>query len=82
MVSVPTQMASGFESNISMNGVGFHTKKPLAIGEKYRITPDVGPLKWNSRLRVVSCRQGMESETLDVGAEFIGNELTRNLQAA
>jgi len=80
------QMASlnstGFVSNISMNGVGFHTRKPLAIGEKYRITLELGPMKWSSRMRIVSCLHHPDSETFDIGAEFVGNELSRHLQAA
>jgi hypothetical protein len=81
-VHVPSLVQAGFVSNISMNGVGFHTRKPLAIGEKYRITLELGPMKWSSRFRVVSCQHHEDSETFDVGAEFIGNELTRQLQAA
>lgn len=81
-VQMPAMTSAGFVSNISMNGVGFHTRKPLAIGEKYRITLELGPMKWASRMRIVSCRHHPESETFDVGAEFVGNELSRHLQAA
>ena len=66
-------IASGFLSNISMSGVGFHTRKPLRIGEKYQLRVEVGPMKWASRLRVVSCMA--HGDTYDVGAEFVGNEL-------
>jgi len=76
-VQVASMTMAGFVSNISMNGVGFHTRKPLEVGGKYRITVEVGPLKWSTRLRVVACRPHPESETFDCGAEFIGNELNR-----
>ena len=68
-------VASGFVSNISMNGVGFHTRKPLQIGEKYQLRLEVGPMRWASRLRVVTCTAHDDSGTFDVGAEFVGNEL-------
>ena len=67
-------VASGFLSNISMSGVGFHTRRPLQIGEKYQLRVEVGPMRWASRLRVVSCQEH-EAGTFDVGAEFVGNEL-------
>ncbi len=68
-----TTAATGFVSNISMAGVGFHTRKPLAVGEKYQIRLEVGPMKWASRLRVVTCRP--HGDTYDIGAEFVGNDL-------
>ena len=70
-------VASGFVSNISMNGVGFHTRRPLRIGEKYQLRVEVGPMRWASRLRVVSCAPHGDSGTFDVGAEFVGNELSQ-----
>ena len=76
-VQMGSLTSAGFVSNISMNGVGFHTRKPLAIGEKYRITLELGPMKWSSRMRIVSCQHHENSETFDVGAEFVGNELSR-----
>ena len=76
-VQMASLMTAGFVSNISMNGVGFHTRKPLEVGGKYRIMLEVGPMKWSSRLRIVTCRHHPESETFDCGAEFIGNELNR-----
>jgi hypothetical protein len=66
-------VASGFLSNISMSGVGFHTRKPLHIGEKYQLRIEVGPMKWASRLRIVTCQP--HGDTFDIGAEFVGNEL-------
>jgi hypothetical protein len=68
-------VASGFVSNISMNGVGFHTRRPLRIGEKYQLRVEVGPMRWASRLRIVACAPHGDSGTFDIGAEFVGNEL-------
>jgi hypothetical protein len=81
-VQVASLVQAGFVSNISMNGVGFHTRKPMEVGGTYRITLELGPLKWASRLRVISCRHHEESETFDVGGQFIGNELSRLPMAA
>ena len=71
-------VATGFLSNISMLGVGFHTRRPLNIGEKFQMRLELGPMKWATRLRVVSC-QPHDSGTYDVGAEFIGNDLTERV---
>lgn len=72
-------VATGFLSNISMLGVGFHTRRPLAVGEKFQMRLELGPMKWATRLRVVSC-QPHESGTYDVGAEFIGSDLIDRVQ--
>ena len=68
-------VACGYVSNISMNGIAFHTRRPLAAGEHFHIRIELGPMKWTNRLRVVTCREHAESGTFDVGAEFVGNEL-------
>ena len=72
-------VATGFLSNISMLGVGFHTRRPLTIGEKFQLRLELGPMKWATRLRVVSC-QPHDSGTYDVGAEFIGSDLVDRVQ--
>lgn len=72
-------VATGFLSNISMLGVGFHTRRPLSIGEKFQMRLELGPMKWATRLRVVSC-QPHDSGTYDIGAEFIGSDLVDRVQ--
>jgi hypothetical protein len=67
-------MAAGYLSNISMKGVGFHTRRPLVVGERYSIKLELGPMRWQSRMRVVTCNPH-PSGTYDVGAEFVANEL-------
>lgn len=82
-VMMPSLVTTGFVSNISMGGVGFHTRRPLAVGDKYRLNLELGPMKWASRMRVVSCTQHSKSGTFDVGAEFVGNDLmSRSTQIA
>jgi hypothetical protein len=73
--SAAAEAAAGFVSNISMLGVGFHTRKALPIGTMYQIKVEAGPMQWRSRVRVVSCVQHDGTGTWDVGAEFVGNEL-------
>ena len=73
-----TTVATGFLSNISMLGVGFHTRKPLSVGEQFQLRLELGPMKWATRLRVVSC-QPHDSGTFDVGAEFIGDDLSERV---
>ena len=72
-------VATGFLSSISMLGVGFHTRRPLAVGEKFQMRLELGPMKWATRLRVVAC-QPHESGTYDIGAEFIGSDLVDRVQ--
>ena len=72
-------VATGFLSNISMLGVGFHTRRPLSVGEKFQLRLELGPMKWATRLRVVSC-QPHDSGTYDIGAEFIGSDLVDRVQ--
>ena len=66
--------AAGYISNISLKGVGFHTRRPLIIGERYSIKLEVGPMRWATRLKVVTC-EPHPGGTYDVGAEFVTNEL-------
>ena len=74
-LTMPAMVATGFVSNISMGGIGFHTRRPLSIGEKYRLNIELGPMKWSSRMRVISCAQHPKTGTFDVGAEFVSNDL-------
>jgi PilZ domain-containing protein len=75
----PDTVAAGFLSNISVLGVGLHTRRPLAVGETFRMRLDLGPMKWATRLRVVTCRPH-DSGTYDVGAQFVGDALVDEVQ--
>ena len=68
-------------SDLSYLGVGFHTRTPLQVGGRYQLKLEVGPMKWSNRLRVVSCTP-QENGTFGVGAEFVGNELSLQKEAA
>ena len=59
--------------NLSLKGVRFWSGQPMAAGDRGDVRMEAGPIKWNSRVRVVSCtRQG---EGFDIGCEFVANEL-------
>ncbi|HTL28164.1 MAG TPA: PilZ domain-containing protein [Tepidisphaeraceae bacterium] len=77
--SKPVQM-----TNLSLLGVQFRTNDLFDRDEKATIRLEVGPLRWNSPLRVVHCEK-KEDGSYTVGAAFIGNELNRTkpiIQAA
>ena len=62
-------VTTGFTSNISMLGVGLHTRRSLPVGEMFLMRVEAGPMQWTARLRVVSCK--LHGGTWDVGAEFL-----------
>ena len=66
--------------NLSLLGVRFHAPRALLLSDKATIRLEVGPLKWNARLRVISCLEAGQSFT--IGCEFVGNELARGRAAA
>jgi hypothetical protein len=71
-------------TNLSLLGVQFRTNDLFDRDEKATIRLEVGPLRWNSPLRVVHCEK-KEDGSYTVGAAFIGNELNRTkpiIQAA
>ena len=67
--------------NLSLLGVRFRVNRELLINDKANIRLDVGPLKWNARLRVINCIP-LDGETYLIGCEFVGNELARGRAAA
>ena len=69
--------------NHSLLGVRFRTDRVLPLNDRANIRLEVGPLKWNARLRVISCLDLDGSGTsFHVGCEFVGNELARGRAAA
>src|SRR5204862_5830483 len=68
--------------NLSFLGVRFRAPEPLSIGDKANIKLEVGPLKWNARLRVVHCAADESGAAYTIGCAFIGNELARSHAAA
>ncbi|MGB7161502.1 MAG: PilZ domain-containing protein [Tepidisphaeraceae bacterium] len=67
--------------NLSLLGVRFRADRPLLLNDKANIRLEVGPLKWNARLRVINCLEGA-GRTFTIGCEFVGNELARGRAAA
>ena len=67
--------------NLSLLGVRFRADRELLMNDKANIRLEVGPLKWNARLRVINCRQWDGASYL-IGCEFVGNELARGRAAA
>jgi hypothetical protein len=67
--------------NLSLLGVRFRTGRELLINDKANIRLEIGPLKWNARLRVINCLQ-CDGATYLIGCEFVGNELARGRAAA
>ena len=68
--------------NLSFLGVRFRAPEPMSIGDKANIKLEVGPLKWNARLRVVHCAADESGAAYTIGCAFIGNELARSHAAA
>ena len=67
--------------NLSLLGVRFRVNRELLVNDKANIRLEVGPLKWNARLRVINCIP-LDGETYLIGCEFVGNELARGRAAA
>jgi hypothetical protein len=67
--------------NLSLLGVRFRADRALLLNDKANIRLEVGPLKWNARLRVINCLEG-DGRTFTIGCEFVGNELARGRAAA
>jgi hypothetical protein len=68
-------------NNISLLGVRFYSEVALDKDQRAQIRIEVGPLKWNSRLRVITCTQDDWGRYM-IGCEFVGNELVRPWSAA
>jgi hypothetical protein len=68
--------------NLSLLGVRFRADRSLLLNDKANIRLEIGPLKWNARLRVINCLPGADGATFTIGCEFVGNELARGRAAA
>jgi len=64
--------------NISMLGVRFRSSQPLSLGDRANIRLEVGPLKWATRFRVITCLEDPKRrQQYLIGGQFVGNELAR-----
>jgi hypothetical protein len=59
--------------NLSLKGVRFWSGQSMAAGDRGDVRMEAGPVKWASRVRVVSCTA--QGEGYDIGCEFVANEL-------
>jgi hypothetical protein len=63
--------------NISFLGVRLISPHPIDVQQKAQIRLEVGPLKWSTRLRVVTCQHDEGSNRFHLGCQFIGNEMMK-----
>jgi hypothetical protein len=59
--------------NLSLKGVRFWSGQSMSSGDRGDVRMEAGPVKWASRVRVVSCVP--QGEGYEVGCEFVANEL-------
>jgi len=59
--------------NLSLKGVRFWSGQQMSSGERGNVRMEAGPVKWASRVRVVSCVH--QGEGYEIGCEFVANEL-------
>jgi hypothetical protein len=59
--------------NLSLKGVRFWSGQQMSSGDRGDVRMEAGPVKWASRVRVVSCVT--QGEGYEVGCEFVANEL-------
>jgi len=59
--------------NLSLKGVRFWSGQQMSSGDRGNVRMEAGPVKWASRVRVVSCVS--QGEGYEVGCEFVTNEL-------
>lgn len=62
--------------NMSMFGARFWSPREVGAGEKGTVKMEVGPVKWSSKVRVVTC-QSRGDEGFVLGCEFVANEISR-----
>jgi hypothetical protein len=59
--------------NLSLMGVRLWSGQSMSSGERGNVRMEAGPVKWASRVRVVSCVP--QGEGYEIGCEFVTNEL-------
>ena len=64
-------------SNMSMLGVRFWSRAPLAPGAKGALRVEIGPMRWGSLLRTVTCIPCPDDDGYLIGCQMIGNEIKR-----
>jgi hypothetical protein len=67
--------------NVSMLGIRFRSAHSLIPGDKAFVKLEVGPLRWNTKLRVIHCH-ALDSGEYTIGCEFVGTDLARTTARA
>jgi len=67
--------------NISLLGVRLASPHPIDPQQKAQVRLDTGPLRWSSRIRVVTC-QPDGGGRYALGCQFVGNEMMKPWGAA
>jgi hypothetical protein len=62
--------------NISMFGIRLWSPRAAAPGDRAAVRMELGPVKWSSRVRVVTC-DALEDDGYVLGCEFVANELSK-----
>jgi hypothetical protein len=62
--------------NISLIGVRFLSQHPIDAQQKAQLRMEAGPLRWSSRVRVVTC-QADNAGRYHIGCQFVGNEMMK-----
>jgi hypothetical protein len=60
--------------NISMFGVRLWSPRPMTVNDRGQFRLELGPVKYQSRLRVVTCAM-VEDDGYVIGCEFVANEV-------
>jgi hypothetical protein len=62
--------------NISLIGVRFLSQHPIDPQQKAQLRMEAGPVRWSSRVRVVTC-QSDGGGRYQIGCQFVGNEMMK-----
>lgn len=62
--------------NISMFGVRLWSTRAMTVGDKGGVRMELGPVKWSSKVRVVSCT-ALDDDGYVIGCEFVAKEVER-----
>jgi hypothetical protein len=67
--------------NFSTTGVRLWSSRPMKAGERGNVRMEIGPVKWNGRVKVVTC-DPQEDEGFAVGCVFAQSEVVNRRAAA
>jgi hypothetical protein len=59
-----------------MFGVRLWSPRPVTVGDKAAVRMELGPVKWSSRVRVVTC-EPLDDDGYVLGCDFVANEVSK-----